>query len=174
MRPLHLDYQARKPRSPPAMLCLVAGVIALAVSLWRFEQLRQERATWDAELAIAQARLERQATPRRTQGAPSAEETAGANAVVRRLAFPWPELFGAVEAAAGNDVALVGIEPDPAKGMVTLTAESKTAREMLQYVKRLQRTAFLADAVLLKHEVQADSPDKAVRFTVQGTWKDSQ
>lgn len=172
MRSLHLDYSARKPHSRWAILCLAAGVIAMAASLWRFEQLRQERATWDAELAIAQARLDRQAAPRRAQGAPSAEEVAGANAVVRRLAFPWQELFGAIEAAASKDVALVGIEPDAAKGVVTLTAESKTARDMLQYVRRLQRTAFLADAVLLKHEVQADNADKPLRFTVLAKWKD--
>lgn len=172
MQRLHLDYQARRPHSRRALLALAIGAIALAAALWRFDQVRQERATWDAELAIAQARLDRQAAPRRTQGTPSAQETAGANAVLRRLAFPWQDLFGAFEAAAGKDVALVGIEPDPARGMVTLTAESKTPRDMLQYVKRLQHTAFLSEAVLLKHEVQADNADKPLRFTVRAAWRE--
>lgn len=172
MQRLHLDYQAGRPHSRRALVTLAIGAIALAGALWRYDQLRQERAGWDTELAIAQARLARQAAPRRTQSVPSAEEAAGANAVVRRLAFPWQDLFGALEAAASKDVALVGIEPDPAKGMVTLTAESKAPREMLQYVRRLQRTAFLSEAVLLKHEVQAGSADKPVRFTVRATWKE--
>lgn len=173
MRALHLDFQARKPRSWASLLLLAVAVAAVAAALWQFGRLQTQGDRWDAELARAQARLHKgeQAHPAAGQGARFAEESAAANAVIEQLQFPWAALFGAFEGAAGEDVALIGIEPDPAKGLVTITAEAKAPKDMLNYVRRLERTSFLEDVLLRKHETRTDDPDKPLRFTVVATWK---
>lgn len=173
MRALHLDYQAARPRSRLALGLLVIAVAIAASALWRFEQLRQERAVWEAERALTQSRAPQGATANRdrAQGTRLAQETAAANAVIRRIQFPWAEMFGAFEAAAGEDVALIGIEPDANKGVVRLTVEARNARNMLHYVRRLQRTAFLEQVLLQKHELRTEDPDKPLRFTVVAKWK---
>lgn len=173
MRALHLDYQARKPVSRAGVLLLAVAIAAAGASLWQFSRLRQEQARWEAQGAQSQARLGRDAASRseRAPGPRSAEEAAAANAVIRRLAFPWQEMFAAFETTAGADVALLGIEPDTAKGVVKVTAESKTPKGMLNYVRRLQGSAFLDEVVLQKHEVRNEDPDRPVRFMVVARWK---
>lgn len=174
MRRLHLDYHAPARMSRAGVFVLGAGIFAAAAALWQFERLRQEHAAVDAELALARSRLERRAPAAggRTEGARFAQEAAAANAVIRRISFPWGEVFGAFEAVSNDEVALVGIEPDAGKGLVTVTAEARTPRGMLQYVKRLQRTALLEQVVLQKHEIQAEDPQRPVRFTVVAKWKE--
>lgn len=174
MKRLDLDYHASRRLSRSGLLLLAAAIVAGAASFSQFERLRQEHAAVDAELALAQSRLERRTSaPRsRADGARFAEEAAAANAVIRRINFPWNEVFGAFEAVASDEVALIGIEPDAAKGLVTVTAESRTPRGMLQYVKRLQRTVVLEQVVLQKHELQAEDPQRPVRFNVVAKWKE--
>lgn len=173
MRRLHLDYHAPARLSRAGLLLLAAATVAAGSSLWHFERLRQEHAALDAELALAQSRLARRAPApqNRADATRFAEEAAAANAVIRRINFPWSEVFGAIESVANEEVALIGIEPDAAKGLVTVTAEARTPRGMLHYVKRLQRTAMLEQVVLQKHELQAEDPQRPVRFTVVATWK---
>lgn len=173
MRMLHLDYQAARPRSRLGLLALCVAAAVTAASLWEFARLRQEQALRDAELAMAQSRLERDRSARRdrSQGARSAEERAAAQGVVRRLRFPWQEMFGAFEASATDEIALIGIEPDSGKGVVKLEAEARTAKAMFNYVRRLQRTGFLEQVALQRHEVQAADPARPLRFLVVATWK---
>ena len=173
MRPLQLDYVAPPARSRVALLVLAAGMAAAAGALWQLERLRGERA--QAELALERARavqVQRAGpAPQRAQ-AGSGDDLAAAGALVRRIRFPWHELFGALEGAGREDVALIGVEPDAGKGLVRVTAEARTPRGMLDYVRRLERSTFLEGVELQKHEMQVDDPVKPLRFTVLARWKD--
>jgi hypothetical protein len=175
MRALHLDYRATRPQSAMAVLLLACGFALAVAALLNFQYAAQESAKWEAELAAAQSKLERSArNPSKEHGDTQqrAEEVAAANAVIRQLNLPWEDMFNAFELATNDEVALLGIEPDAKKKMVKITAESKTAEGMLNYIKRLQQAALLDDVLLQKHELQTRDPEKPLRFIVTSTWKD--
>ncbi|HEX7888783.1 MAG TPA: hypothetical protein VF522_05420 [Ramlibacter sp.] len=173
MRALHLDYQLRRRPSAKAVLLLLAALGLAGSAAWRTEQLRREQAAWDTEQAQVRSRADRTPVPRTAKGedARAAQEVAAANAVIRRITFPWADMFAAFETAATDEVALIGIEPDTANGVVRVTAETPTPRAMLNYVRRLQGTASLEHVALQKHELQGDDPHRPLRFTLVAKWK---
>jgi hypothetical protein len=158
-----------------AVLLLACGLSLAVVALMNFEYSRRDTARWEAELAMARGKLDRSArNPSKERGdtAQRAEEIAAANAVIRQLNLPWEEMFSAFELATNDEVALLGIEPDAKKKVVKVTAESKTAEGMLNYIKRLQQATLLDDVLLQKHELQTRDPEKPLRFIVTSAWKD--
>src|SRR6185503_2333758 len=118
MKRLGVDF-VRRARSPwPGRLLAAA---ALAVSLEAALSYKDLRAS----VALNEARLA-QAQPRRAPaGRPSAEEVAAVRETVERLGMPWERLFGALESAASDQVALLGVEPDPKAGTVVISGDSK-------------------------------------------------
>lgn len=177
MRALHLDYRAARPRSGMAVVLLVCGLSLAAMALMNFQYSRRSAERWEAELVMAQGKLNRSArNPPRGRGdtAQRAEEIAAANAVIRQLNLPWEEMFSAFELATNDEIALLGIDPDAKKRTVKVTAESKTAEGMLNYIKRLQQAALLDDVLLQKHELQTKDSEKPLRFTVTSAWKERQ
>jgi hypothetical protein len=97
---------------------------------------------------------------------------AAARDTARRLALPWPGLFGAIESAASDDVALLAIEPDPRAGKVTLSGDSKDYLAALTYVLNLSRSAALSGVQLVRHEVKQNDPRHPVAFAVSAAWKE--
>lgn len=176
MRALHLDYQATPGRSKTAAVVLAAGLALAIAALANFHHWREQASQWQAELALAQDKVNRSRVAtdpvrQRKAALERADEIKAANGVIRQLNFPWAEMFGALEAATNQEVALLGIEPDARKKLVRVTAESKTDQAMLNYIRRLQQTQLLADVTLQKHEVQAQDAERPLRFTVTGTLK---
>ena len=93
------------------------------------------------------------------------------NEVAHELSRRWDRIFLALESAKAPNVALLAIEPDPRKGLLKLTAEAKGKNAMLDYVDRLQTAQPLERVMLESHEVQAQAPEKPVRFIVTATWR---
>lgn len=177
MRALQLDYQAGPRRSKASLLVLLCGLVFAMAAFMSFKDSRREAARWSSELALAQTRLDRNvraAAPQRGDASARALEIAAANAVIRQLNLPWEGLFGALEQAAHQDVALLGIEPDAQKNRVKVTAESKTASGMINFIRRLQQAPLLGDVLLAQHELQASDPERPLRFVVTATWKNSE
>lgn len=176
MRALHLDYQAAPRRSKAAAVVLAAGLTLAFAALANFHHWREQASQWQAELALAQGKVNRSRTAsdplrQRKAALERAEEIKTANGVIRQLNFPWAEMFGALETATSPEVALLGVEPDARKNLVRVTAECKTDQAMLNYIRRLQQSELLADVTLQKHEIQAQDVERPLRFTVTGTLK---
>lgn len=171
MKRLELDFAGhrRAGRWLGMALLLVAGV-ATAKLLHV-----HSTATGEAEVLEARiAQMERRgsgagdraiALPEATQ-----REIRQANEVIDQIALPWERLFKAVEAAAGNKVALLGITPDPKSGTVEVSGECADLATMFDYVARLDRQASLGNVYLLNHQVNAQDPMRPVRFTVSASW----
>jgi Tfp pilus assembly protein PilN len=175
MRTLDLDYQAAPGTSWLSMLVLISGIALSLAILLPLESLTRDRARLEADLAAAQGRLDQHVPRAAAEPAPSPErkkEIAAANTVIRQLSLPWHEMFDAFELAANDEIALLGIEPDARKRLVKVTAESKSADAMLDYVKRLQDSGLLDDVFLQKHELQTKDQQKPLRFVVTSAWKD--
>jgi hypothetical protein len=100
----------------------------------------------------------------------SPEELAVARETIQRLSMPWDNLFGALESAATDQVALLAIEPDPKSGTVVISAEGKDYAAALSYVLELSRAKTLSQVHLVKHELQESDPQRPVAFSVSASW----
>jgi Tfp pilus assembly protein PilN len=75
-----------------------------------------------------------------------------------------------VEASVGDQVTLLGVEPDTEKRELRLIAEAKDLDAMLAYARRLQESALFSDAYVVSHQIQQQDPQKPVRFVVNAQW----
>jgi hypothetical protein len=164
MRRLEVNFAARAGRSRWAGHVLLG--VALALSLDAAHSYRELRAS----IGRSEAQLARGA-PR---GAPARkvapEEVAAARETLEHLALPWDRLFGALESAANDQVALLGIEPDPKAGTVVISGDSKNYLAALTYVLDLSRAGALNRVQLVRHEVKTQDPQGAVAFAVSASW----
>jgi len=164
MNRLGLDF-VHRVRSPwPARLLLfVALGLSLDVAL-SYRSLSSAVALSEATLARARPR----SAPVRKV---SAEELAAVRETVERLGTPWDRLFAALEAAASDQVALLGIQPDPKAGTVVISGDSKDYLSALSYVLNLSRAEVLDRVQLVRHEVKANDPQSPVAFAVSAGWR---
>ena len=164
MQAIKIDFcRTRKaPRWVAPVLMLLAlgfcGDVAVSFLKERNLYLKNERA-----LAALDPRSYR---PARSA---SAEEIAVAKDTVQRLSMPWDKLFGALEQAASDQVALLAIQPDPKAGTVLISGDSKDYLAALTYVLNLSRSDALSRVQLARHEMKQDQ-GKSVGFAVQATW----
>ncbi len=173
MRALRLDYHASSEKSGVGAVVLVAGVLLATVAFLEYRTLREELSAWEFKVAEVRKSAQRSASgaprnPRELEAA--AQEVKAAHAAIQRLSLPWDKLFGALESAQVNGVALLAIEPDPGKSTVKLTVEARSDMDMLDYVERLQAAVTLADVTLASHQTKPGDPLKALRFVVVASW----
>jgi hypothetical protein len=166
MNRLTIDFSGRRRRSPwpGRVLLALAAAVCVDTGLSYRDALALSQSS-EARLAQAQPR-----------GAPapklSQEELALVRETLERLAMPWDALFGALESAASDQVALLGIEPDPKAGTVVISGDSKDYLAALGYVLNLSKAEALERVQLVRHEVKANDPRKAVSFSVSAGWRE--
>ncbi len=164
MQALKIDFcrTRRAPRWVAPVLMLLALGFAGDVGMSFLEIHRQVKAN-----EVALAKLDPKSyRPARNA---SAEEIAVAKETVQRLSMPWDRLFGALEAAASDQVALLAIQPDPKAGTVLISGDSKDYLAALTYVLNLSRSDALSRVQLARHEMKQDQ-GKAVGFSVSAAW----
>jgi hypothetical protein len=165
MQALRLDFcrGSGAPRWVVPVLLAVGLAFAGDVGL-SFVKARQSIAKSEAALA----RLD----PRSFKPAKNAspEEIAIARDTVQRLSTPWEKLFGALESAASEQVALLSIEPDPKAGTVTISGDSKDYLAALTYVLNLSQAEALSRVQLARHEQKNDA-QRTVGFSVSAAWR---
>jgi hypothetical protein len=163
VKKLRIDFAARK-----ASPWVGRVLLALAATFWghmalSYMDARSALQTHEARLAQSQTR------PAPLKVIPP-EELAEARETVERLDMQWSALFGALEAAATDEVALLSIEPDPKAGTVLISGDSKDYLAALAYVLNLSRGDALTRVQLVRHEAQAGEPEGPVSFTVSAAW----
>jgi hypothetical protein len=168
MQRIDLDFAARSRRSQLAGTVLAAVALAVAGdAAWSY--VNAKRTIAEAETLIARARPHGAS---RAAKAVSPEEVAVARDTVQRLTLPWPGLFGAIESASSQDVALLTVEPDPRSGKVTISGDSKDYLAALTYVLNLSRSDAFSGVELVRHEVKANDPRHPVAFAISAAWKE--
>jgi Tfp pilus assembly protein PilN len=177
MRPrLHLDFaRPYARRTGVAALLLAAGLVAALAAGLEYRHLAGEVERLERSIADSR-RLARRDLPRLRAAASDpkqlAEEVRGANLVLAQLTLPWDALFGEIEAAGGDGVALLSIQPDAAGGTVRLTGEARSYQEVLAYVGRLERREALSRVFLTSHELRAGGAQRPVAFAVLAHWRE--
>ena len=165
MNKLGLDF-VRRPGSPwPGRVLLVLALGFSVETALSYKNLRDAVALDEAALGRTQPR----AAPGRKV---PAEELAAVRETVERLGMPWSRLFGALESAASDQVALLGIEPDPKAGTVLVSGEAGDFPAVLEYVAGLQRAKTLGRVHLVRHEVRQNERERPVAFTVSASWSE--
>jgi hypothetical protein len=99
------------------------------------------------------------------------EAQAGAvNKAIEQLNLPWRDLFNAIESATPATIALLAIEPDAKKHVLKATAEVKASDDMVGYVEQLKKQGLFSNVLLTKHEINAQDPNKPIRFQLEAEW----
>src|SRR5687767_1089789 len=156
MKRIDLDFVARR-RSPWAGRVLLALAVAFSADVAL--SYRQAQSVLDATTALA-SRSETRTPQRRA----SAEEVAQVRDTLTRLSLPWDKLFGALESASSERIALLGVEPDSKAGTVVITGDSKDYLAALSYVLELSHSDSLSKVQLVRHELKASDPQRPVAF----------
>lgn len=92
------------------------------------------------------------------------------NKVVEQLNLPWSELLDTLESLDFPNVAVLTLEPSPAKGMVLIQAEAKNAAQMIAFMEEVKATRLFKDAKIKSHEVYELDPNKPIRFQFEMPW----
>jgi hypothetical protein len=165
---VRLDFVAPVHEAPAlgTALCIVGVALAIFVGA-SFASALGERGRLDAALgALAPAP--------KAQGPAASRSTEDNAAIERELSVPWSKLLGELEAASRDTqsaVALLEVEPDPAKKQVRITAEAKSLPAALAYLERLQKSRVLRYPMLESHERQKDDPEHPIRIKLAAEWR---
>lgn len=167
MRSLRLDFVHPLPRPHWAAWLLLA--IGVALAAWVGWQDRQVSAALAD--AVAAAPAEPRTAARRTAQAAPGQTTAATESAEAQLQVPWGDLFLRLEANRPKRIAMVGLEADARRSEATLTAEAKSARDMLAWIDELKDKAGFASVILASHTVREDDPQQPIRFVLRVVWK---
>jgi Tfp pilus assembly protein PilN len=91
-------------------------------------------------------------------------------AALRQLALPWAGILQAAERAAGPDVAILQLQPEPQHKLLRISAEARNRDAMFKYLRSLSRAQGLSQVHLLSEEVQLEDPQKPIRFSAQASF----
>ena len=167
MRTLRLDFLHPFPRPHWAGWLLLAAGLGLAT--WVGWQGQQAQAALDEAVAAAPHPVA--AAARRPAAATASEEQTAARQAREQLAIPWGELFVRLETNRPKEIALVALEADARKPEATLTAEARTAKDMLGWIERLKGEAGFASVTLASHALQESDPQQPLRFVLRLVWR---
>jgi Tfp pilus assembly protein PilN len=178
MKRLRIDFAPQSARTalarmhPLAWLAVAAALGAGAHAAIVYTDVARQRQGAADELRRVQSRSAAQAAASQPKPkAPIPEQQAHAvNAAIAQLNLPWRDVLDAVESATPATIALVALEPDAKKHIVKGTAEAKTGDAMIAYIEELKRQPFFRFVVLTKHEINAQDPNRPLRFQFEAQW----
>lgn len=174
MKPVQIEFSGLRPATPAWALALFAcGAVLCISAVWRVGtgNLRETQAAADVERARG-VLVARRPAPVPAIELPEAQVGAINQAIVQ-LNLPWQALFQSIEQVKPKNIALLGLDPDGSKRVLHILAETKDADDMLDFVRLLREQPQFVDALLVKHEMNTQDPNRPLRFSVEAVWKDS-
>jgi len=176
MHRIELDFVKRSGVGNLAGLALLAGGIGLlAVTALEAADWAAQRQALDDQRARAsgQSRTrEARAVPEAQLRPEEARALREAAVVAARLRLPWQRLFDETADAAGEGVALTGLQPDAASRTVRIAGLARDLPAANAFVGRLQAKPGFAQAYLAQHDMQRKDPEAALGFVVLATWRE--
>lgn len=173
MHALKLDYRRQSSWQQRAgLVSLLLVGLAMGYQGWHYRQLTL---AVDADKAEVDQLAEQLRPTRHGLGAPQGNQIEAemhhAREVLLRLGLSWEALFSAVEDSTNDEVALLEIAPEPEREQVRITGEAKTYPAVLDYVRRLEKSAPLSGVHLQSHQIQTQDPERPVRFVLGAAWR---
>ena len=176
MRALELDFVAhRRIGNPVGILLLVAGLATVVTTSLDALQWAEQEQDMEARKAAELRRVKGLDHRARPSLAPRPEEVRAlrdAAVVASRLRLPWQRLFDDTAAAAGDGVALTGLQPDAATHTARITGLTKDLQTANGFVERLQARPGFSNAYLVQHDLQGKDAEAALGIIVLATWRE--
>lgn len=174
VRALVLDFERSSVRGRTLSYALIGlGLVAAVATFGEYRTKTEEAERWEKKLSDTR-RMARRALPNFAEESTAAPEQAGelkaANQILDELALPWERMFVDVESAVTNDIALLGVQPDPKNRNVNVTGEARDLSSLLTFMSRLESTVGLRDVHLTNHEIRTADPNRPFAFSVQAQW----
>ena len=173
MRKLKIDFAERTSRARRGSLMLLFAMTIVAAYLGKvYFDLSTDLAVWETKRRAAEAILitASNATGNKEESETTQSEVAAARRIAARLALPWDVLFQEIDGSIGEQVTLLGIEPDIEKKELRIAAEARNLAAMLEYEKRLQTSRLFQNVHVASHQVQLQDSQRPVRFILQTGW----
>jgi len=159
----------RVAMSPVALASLALGAVALIVAVWAYSSASAEHEALAAAADVAPAvdPMAGESQARRRLREAVAKRSAK---VLANLTVPWPTLFTALEAAAGDGVVLTGLMPEAENRRVRISGEARHFQDIPMYTKKLLGTGAFANVLLLSHDTL---DNRRIAFTLQADWTEA-
>jgi len=162
----------RQPNRWLGALLLAAGLAALLASMDRYQ-------SEVADVEALESRVERlRARQVHVKAASSQPVPAAVQAGLRQaglaagqLAVPWERLWRAIEESRGDDIALLSIALDPARGDIGLSGEARSFPVLSAFADALAEHGAFERVTLTQHKLSDGSPPVVVRFELRLAWR---
>ncbi len=174
MKPIHINFIANGGRKWWAFAMACTGVFCAAVCGVELSKAYSEERTLAAELAKANARLANNANARSgvsTLSENEKERIRAANLVIADIDKPWAALLNALESSGTDHTSLLTVEPDGDRRELKLLGEARSTEAVFTFLQTLSAQPAIDSAYLLGHQINAQDPQRPVRFNVQASWK---
>jgi Tfp pilus assembly protein PilN len=172
MRALRLDFSEDRRMQNLLGFILLGLALILAITLfWYYTRLSNTNTQLESVVNQIESKLHHDSQPVNGNVAANAKEViVYYNKVIQKLNLPWDDLFVILEQAKGENIALLGVEPNAKDSKVKLTGEAKDFKSMFDYVRALRAQPVLTNVYLLDHKIDDQNPDKPIRFTLEAAW----
>jgi hypothetical protein len=174
LKQVRIDFSGAPAAVPAwALLLFAAGAAVCIIAAWRASNFSLHEARAMADVARARAIVAVRQPPPVAPVTLAEDRISAINGAVAALNLPWQALFSSLEQVKPNNIALLGLEPDGTKHVLRIFAEAKQADDMLDFVRLLRQQPQFVDALLVKHEVYLQDPNRPLRFSVEAVWKET-
>lgn len=179
MPPARLAFDFLRPQRPlraPSRLLggalLVAGLLALLAAMDRYQGVLADADALEARVARLRARQDQaQATAARPLAPALQAGLRQAGLAAAQLAVPWEQLWRAIEACRGDDIALLAVALDPARGEIGLTGEARSFPVLSAFADALAGHGAFERVTLTQHKLSDGAPPVVVRFELRLAWR---
>ena len=155
------------------LLLLSLLILLVIIGVPAVNAMRDRALAAESKLDLQRANAERSSRVVAPASAPiSTQVVVAANEAISQLNLPWKDLYQALERSTPRRIALLSIEPDAARRLLKLEAQSSSPEGMLDYLGSLRKDAFFSSVALVRHEVDDTSTSREVRFVIEATWKE--
>ena len=172
VKALHIEFSGARTAYPWWSVALFAiGAATCMSAVWRISALNLVETRATADVTRARATIAARRPPPAPVVTAADSRIDAINVAISDLNLPWQTLFSSLEQVKPKNVALLGLEPNPGKHVLRIFAETKQAEDMLEFVRLIRQQPQFTDAVLVKHEVYMQDPNRPLRFSVEASWK---
>ncbi|WP_152555742.1 PilN domain-containing protein [Ferriphaselus sp. R-1] len=168
---LHLDYQhSARPFPRLGVAVLALSLLALPLVGMYYSHLSERLSGWEDSLEQLE-RSSKRLLHQVQRGGDTTLELDQLHEVTRLTAVPWDALFLAVERTVEDDIALLGLDPDPARHEVKIHGEARNYAAMLDFIHRLEQQPEFGGVYLQSHQLELDDPERPMSFALLAQWK---
>jgi len=170
VRKVELDFVSRPAFGRPVgLLLMLAGIAAAAASALDAADVMEAKAGMEARIRAAakgtrgRAMAEAPRSPQRPEDLRALREAA---LVASHLKTPWQRLFDETAEAAGAEIALTGLQPDPASHTVRIAGLARDLPTVNRFVGYLQEKPGFAAAYIAQHDTEPKDAGAPLGFVV--------